>query len=786
MSRPSRNGIYNAVTSKLGKEVFKEVLGSTAALTDDGNVVDCLTQGLFVYGLHQQLSRSYYVNIFGQSHDAQAFLEYTYHHLSALRYLTKVISILKAEDLVHESTISKSILCMKQFVLSLMNNADRAAFNQLSQTELDRIETDGVDKFLESLDIDSPNPTFDAIKRFRELCRQLYIRNGTVYAKAVILGTVSKALRDALLTEFKERHAHEVTALNRAWMRHDQLLRHQISAQHLLTWTRQILEDDLLYRLDRVVIGYANSTPICHPDSTKDGLCSKTQLADLKDTLESLQVKVWSERGDYLRVLDIRSEQLDINCQIDSIIQLRTPDNVDMWIVDYVKPTLCEQVKVKLDKPAAFHAAIDLVNVIVKRAQSHPFRCKVDSKTPDDLRDDFLTVAKALLETIIKKAEQLQPNHGSGEDATLFHEALLRSYYLLAECQWNSLSVFRYSEKPGILLPSASVENRSRIKGYETRMRDALNAIDKGMYENRRQMHGTSRSPNSVFLDRASDGSFYTQYSTAFDGLRARAQWQLDLCLFQKNHPDPSVDDAKLLQKLMQRAFRYFELARSGQDDNNPLLGAVAEIYMAEACMGIALFQRRLAEKFGKPDDTELMHLESLSKLEAARGCLQRASRLLTQSRRNAMWWRLFYTMVAQYQRERLAAIPDSNTQSARNSPERIGLPDIISRLRRGYNAVANAARYRTDFVTNESWLFDIAKGITTIAMTKIKDYLAGLKYASAKLEKHQQIALKILQQLHSWEGLNVKEAVGEVFAFNDLSRISDLSFSGGGGAPTA
>src|SRR5581483_2407958 len=222
---------------------------------------------------HYRLARSYYVYNFGQSHDAQAFLEYTYHRISWLRYLVALIGVLKKV----ETDDAKRTVVVRAFAL--------------------------VGPLLR-----------DAVgdQRFEAVSLRFQFRGGSLLRAAIEGGLDGNSLPQ-LRAELVIRHAKEARTLLRAWQRHESLLRLQLPAQQLLAWCKRLAEEELKYRCERVVVDYDSTdtgkdpAPYLWPPGGE--LVASPAVDRLQRVISNLRVKLWAERGDYDYVIAERCKR---------------------------------------------------------------------------------------------------------------------------------------------------------------------------------------------------------------------------------------------------------------------------------------------------------------------------------------------------------------------------------------------------------------------------------------------------------------------------------------------
>ena len=683
-NRAVRNYLYRENTKHLGTTPIGRLLDNAeppkqgAQQPDDWNVDlrNTIVQLLITYVVHFRLSRTYYVYNFCQSHDAFAFLAYTYHRVSGLRYLTKLIAVVdkwKARE-----------------AAQYIRNGFVSAGMFLSQAA----EPAG------------PSGLKELLLRFR-------IHPETELRKAMY-GENACGVWQRLLMELKDRHHKELLSLQRAWERHEVQLRRQIPAQQLLHWCDQLIQDDVPNRCCRVVIGYKKGEARYYPSTNR--LVDPPSLEALLFTLQDLRVKLWIERGDYESVLHARYQQLHLDFPASPTAnkQLNPPAFQEFF----------EQIATRGDLSIDhLHWLLDVANCITKTHQDQEdviyeaapllrsIRCRLDALGPhiDAMRRGQRPPNPK--KGVKGHRQALLKGRLSDESFASFcadyQEAVLRHRHLSAANLLGNVSVFASGRIETYLDESEPDEE------VET-MNSVLALVDEGLEQNRLQDNYVGRPPRSVVIDRTPDGTLYSQYRAIFDSLRARAHWRRRWHELRRDNKNYYTSDGDPdLRGCFEAAFRYLDLAKGGLEATNPLLAALTEMYAAEACLAlgrIQLLRARKASVQEQPDRNRVQALvnETVAKHESARGSLQRAKERLANSRRNAIWWRLFFALVAQYQADRLGVhYLQMLLATGANDPINATTADYLSRLRKGFNAIRNAVDFQMPVSTllHDSWL---------------------------------------------------------------------------------
>jgi hypothetical protein len=180
--------------------------------------------------------------------------------------------------------------------------------------------------------------------------------------------------------------------------------------------------------------------------------------------------------------------------------------------------------------------------------------------------------------------------------------------------------------------------------------------VRKGLDELRAQ---AGNSP----LPRAS----YMRYRSAFLQVLGRVAWQ-------ERTPEG-----------FHRAYRLLESARAGVGDRDFIARAAPDLYAAECALAHAEHLLARADA-ADPDSVWNSLAESNLKFDIAQGYLRAARHHLRQGRRNAIWWRFYYQLQAQYRAHRnLLRVANLQEELNSRAPEQL--------LNRGVNLAEHTDR---------------------------------------------------------------------------------------------
>jgi hypothetical protein len=584
------------------------------------------------------------------------------------------------------------------------------------------------------------------------------------------------------------RHSLELRGFYRGWVRAEPVLRSYLPAEHLLTWLETLRDDDLEYRCDRVIVKDRSDEmqkPETCPDVRAGGigsLVASQTLSRFKMFLDDLRAKLWIERSDYIRGIGYRAKMLEGIVSDAVIAALAKGDLTGLGVITipesgigihhvhyFLDIAVCA-IKINQEKAQP----LDLIDVFLdnldKALSGHPLRTKIEELDSDRDRDGASFVSD-------------------------YHEARLRILHLRAEVKLLDVSVFARGFA-GAELPTGVA------------LDEAQKFIDLGIARIRYQDFRGPGIMHSVLIDPAPDGSFFLQFRSIFELLQGKVQWLKSVQLWLDDKPK-QWDRYELSDRVFESAFRHFEQARAGLGASNRLLAALIEIYAVEsylACARVGLHP----DYNGASDD--VMDY-AFAKYESARGALQRANENLVASRRNVIWWKLYYSMVAQYHADRLlygvCRLLGKNAQSGRNAQQENNeggrtsqqenkedgrtvqreLPQFLSRLRRGYSSLRSALDYRLpESGTGKppvpsAWLMRTWAEMTLV--TYVLGRFALAKYSQSRegkdRVKYDTLIVKLNEKdLVQYRSLNESEYVWNLLTgINDSERLIQVSTGG-------
>ncbi len=660
------------------------------------NLRAAAAQLLLTAVVHQHIARVYHSTLFVQSQDAVSFMEYTYHRLSSIRSLAKLIGLIrhvKSLTPEHYRAVVEGVrLCGE-------------AFRQASPGSIDAFDAT-------QFEVDDSNPPQGPLTK---VVRRLFdwtpgIKTPKFAAEQFASDNSWAAVIKLIERELQERHRRELQSLHRAWVRCEGVVRAQVPAEQLLNWCEILLEDDLEHRVNSVVIGYHEQkesggrgtlyTPRFAPPPTGDHVVkdppdpvpvvndtAEPVLNDIKTYFKDFQAKTYIERSDFSACIRLRHEQLTKD---KAILVINLPDPL--------KPE--EMFKEKLFEPvlekctiAHCHYLLDIVACLIRRAQE---LTTADDELNKKLESSPLKLLKDIQVQLKHLGGQVSAATPTGREPTAadhepvgvlaepggdMHEAGLRLLYLEAECDLQRSSVFSHD---GFVPPVASTGSGGVAQPPTKTLEVARGAVRAGLEQIRDQNPRAGGVHRSVVVEPTADGSLYFQYRSLFHTLRGRLKWM-----------DRAGDDP---EEAFEAAFRQFDLARGGLGEGNPLIAALAELYAVEASLARA---RHILSQDCKTPHGSLPLDAAVAKFETARVALQRARHHLQRGRRNVIWWKLYFSLTSQYHADRLllgyARLYDRVAASVRdpqphddNPVGREAVTQYVTRLRRGYQSVRN------------------------------------------------------------------------------------------------
>ncbi|MDB5309239.1 MAG: hypothetical protein JWO38_3441 [Gemmataceae bacterium] len=692
--RPVRDTLYTNNSRFAGRVVLNQCLGDRP---DEEEYRQAVAQAFLLAAVHQWISRIYYTHSFVQSHDAAAFLEYTYHRVSSVRYLTILLA------LGHRSLNTDPL-----------ERAFERGYQDFAGVIRKGVNRVGLADILSELELgEKAEAAF----------------GGKPVAIAELRGRI------------EDRHRREIQSLSRAWSRAEPVLRSQLPAEQLLFWTDSLRADDIPHRFDRVVVDYDESRrPRLYPPDDAEPLGrAGDALKELDSCLSHLRVKLHTERSDYDSAAAERWKALkDAHPGESALRSTAPPKRVSLdelvWFVEGKAPPPPEAAPGTTGRPIPtratagspepagapgpagpgagpdqspvpylslehLHYVLDAVVCLLKREQ--------------EFGEQQLPKIGRLLDAVERVLTNLAARQASGTWAEYlrelpaqereiavsdYNEAWLRYHHLRAELALGDVCIFaspigffgRPPEKLGDKLPALQ-------QGVE----EGARHIKEGLHKVRGQSPRSDGRFRSLILEPTADGSVYLPYRSAFHVLNGRTRW-----LAAARDPDVAADP-KLLRDAFESSFNSFDLSRGGLSPGNRLIAALTEMYAVEACLararivlyppgeGRAAAPPSPSRGPGNPPGAALE--EAYAKYETVRLCLQRARNYLLSGRRNVIWWKLFYLLVAQYHADRLS-LGLLRMLPASDRPGRVSgvsPTEFLLRLRRGYAAVRSGLDYQ-------------------------------------------------------------------------------------------
>jgi len=690
-NRPVRDYLYRKNTEQTSTEKMKEYLDGPVTEAAEEGFPLAVAQLFLLAATHQRIARTWYTRTFVQSHDASTFLEYTYHRLSSVRYLAKLLAMIAREKIELRLT-GKTFEGLRKFG-QLLGAA--IADEDRRQDVFRRMEVQS-----------------DAVAAVSSLRRAIDPKQNPPQTE--------KDLRDLLNNiegNLQERHARELHNLYRAWVRSEETIREQLPAEQLLHWCDALLKDELVNRCNRVVIDYEKRTnqPVLRPESEPVNCLAEPAVKAFKTFLQDFRVKLWIERSDYALCVKARFEQLSQVLPPGRAL----PEGGNLFKASFFKISEDRLPPLKGDawprnvgsllRPFHVHYLLDIASCLLKQGQEGA----CDLREAQELLQDISAWLERLERFAVLQANE-KVDEGSDEERYLqigraeqdlqtgsivgpagfisdCHEARLRLQQFRSEAYLGGASVFSLGFRGERTLPQGLALNESR------------EAIEYGRSSIRAQDPHTSGPLRGVLAEPTSDGCLYLQYRALFAMLRGRQEWLAGV----------GKDEGQLTAQF-EEANRCFEFARAGLGEGNRLLAARNELYSVEACLGqarICLYPSRVGEEAA---EQQRAMDEARGPYESARFALRRAQQALLATRRNVIWWRFYYLIVGQYHADRLLLglaemvqpwysdlqemlkARDAGRLPVGGKPRLSGrtLAEFLSRLRNGYNALRSAADY--------------------------------------------------------------------------------------------
>ena len=662
----------------------------------------------------QQIARIYYTRTYVQSNDTFCLLEFTYHRASSIRFLTKILFII---EIIKKNLTSNPGLF----------NAFKLGIQNVGNYLKDALGSDPNNPSLQK-------PLKTAIEFDDEAIQDEFHQN---ISKLLWTTQIDSIIPEDIQKEFAYRHQREIFSLYQGWVRSESRIRASIPAEQLLNWCKTLIEDDLIYRFNRVVTGYnwedsnklhvpilshpnaidptsAQSIPI-NPDAEQTVL-------DFRNYLIDFQVKILIERSDFVSAVDLRAKEKNLKF-VKDLIEFKLDENVKIPVLK----CKINELKGKVNQlenitftPRELHYLLDVSICFIRKAQLF--------KAKDDELTQVLNPGSSLLNLIEEKlnslSSQMQDLEVKLEVKSELHEARLRLVSCFVDLHLKKMCVFSHSGFNSNWLSTSNQEDLSQAESTE-----ALDRVTEGLSRVRTQFPQASRPPRTTLIDSAPDGTIYPQYRSIFHMLQGRATWMNGKKIIKGLN---SVEEKWLMvETKFNETFREFELARGGIGKTDSLIAGLVEFYTVEARLAFARLlldphnwnERSVNSKNGTKSPPHPLD-EVRSHYEAARIGLQQMRHFFLAGHRNVIWWRVFFRLVTQYHADRLVlgyarfaqdCLNHTNTTSASKQLEmhkslfpQGDLPTFLRRLSRGYHALKSAIDFNlpeTDNTTTSNWV---------------------------------------------------------------------------------
>ena len=652
-----RDDIYKKNTEYTSVESMKRCLQLEGSNENTSEYRRHAVFQLFLSAItHHRISQIWYNHTFVQSRDTFAFLEYTYHRISSIRYLVKLRALAQvgASKKANADVIAKDLVhgISRCGVLIRLIDEENPPFKQLGFGD------DG--------------PFGDVL---REYPKEDSSRNWSSEA-----AEIEKSLQ--------YRHCRQLHGLYRGWTRAEVTLRTQVPAEQLLHWCHVLLSDDLINRCNRLAISYSDASQQAkssfytfynfgtetEPNELIDKELEQGDLKEFRRLLQDLQVKLWIERSDYETCIRHRRKHFWHSLSKETKDELRTIDSSlrqlpdDLPIDDEIETQVCLISKSGIRQ---IHQLLNIANCKLKKQQE--LTCYEDPLR--DEADKVLTLLDNIKTQLENKKHEIPS--GPSPERNEYDEAWLRLLHLKAEAQMGHVSVFSHDGFRGD--PKQWIPKAADVVSARKTIAEALDEIGG------RDVH-TRAAPRSVILHPTTDAALYLQYRSLFNMFNGRTEWLLD--------PENKAQG-------LEKALRSFEMARGGLDNDSTLLSALIEIYWTEA-----LLARGRAILF--TGNTKHTFDEALQVYESARGALRRARESLMTSHRHLMWRKLFFRIATQYHADRLflryanlqkTALEQKEARKKKKSSKqtvfdfdwRKNAREALLRLRRAYQTLVSA-----------------------------------------------------------------------------------------------
>lgn len=253
--------------------------------------------------------------------------------------------------------------------------------------------------------------------------------------------------------------------------------------------------------------------------------------------------------------------------------------------------------------------------------------------------------------------------------------------------RWNHLSVLVYL-RGNSWLEYGIVDGKLASKDIQ--WKEALNCSEDGIELIRGPGSLLASALDGMVVSSGAPGGAYRPYRSVFRTLKGRSLIA-KLFIDDQSTPNKQID-----LMLFQRAMRQFDESKGGLESSHAILRSWADLHATE---GTLMFIRRIYDKY--PD---LGLIEA--KLQSAKSHLLLAVAAIRAGRRNALWWRQYYQIVAQYHTERslhnlclqsnlLGTTSDNPATTAKPDEDRKTelhqlAVDVLRRYRKGMDSTAS------------------------------------------------------------------------------------------------
>jgi hypothetical protein len=637
--RPVRNHVYAANSRGCGTAAMTRLLfpppdADPAAQREEATLA--AAQAALLAATHLRVSGVYYSNVYLQARDAVVFLEYTYHRQSGIRYLAKLVALLTAHP---------------EAALAGVRRAGEYARTGAEST-------DGCLRLWEGL---CPRAEMTAAPGEQDEAPlpAVALRQALTGEKG------GREFARQLVAELFRRHAREIGALARAWVRAEPVLRVQLPAQQLVAWCAALVREQPSRFLDRVPVEPRSGQTTYPPGGGSLDPWVNKATDYLIEVVSDFEVKMLFDRADYALAATRRLDQLEgawppVVAALRRVLGGEEVEAGFVAIERLAARDVGQPATEPHDRLRHLHWLLDVAACVIKSRQE---------------AGDEPQRAVNVMRVIDLVRHQVEGSEGVAADDADIREAQLRWHYFRAEAALGDVSVFTqpigFLGRPPQDLPPDS------LRQFLEAMDAAEHHVNLGMAAMRAAPPRTDGRLRSLMLDPIDGGWLYLPYRSAFHTVQGRLRW-----MRAARTPGIGHDG---LREGFRTAFECFDLARGGLDGNHQI-AALNELFLVEACLARGRLLLYPTDQTDVETTTDRLQQAS-AKYEAARTGLQTARKHLLTGRRNVIWWKLFYALAAQYHADRLL----SGVARLVCEPDvsgTVGLWEVVARLRRGYQTV--------------------------------------------------------------------------------------------------